>query len=258
MGVISVNKEASNYTEPSPVKLRRSLRLQEKCVTGLSSSSLCGLSSDANVQHVPFSYSVPCPALDLPVEGGQTRRNLMTSKRWQSCTEVTPERIPLTGQIHWSPCSIFSGQVLQEGLLPSELSHLSVPPSSSVAFRRPRHDKDVGKIRSVCSRPLVPSAPGLMSPPLPLPGPVSLPPLPPLSPDQTGSGRPLDGRVFPYHTVLDPVGFQGFRTPSSRYYYTTGTFPGVDTHPAGRPLKCQPSRPSHTMLAPPMEQCPGA
>ena len=164
-------------------------------------------------------------------------------------------KIPLTNRIQGSPCSTFSGQVLRQELPPSELSHLSVPPSFSAAFGRPRQDEDVWKIRSVCSRPL---APQLMSAPSPLPGPVSQLLLPPLLPDQAGSGRPLDGRVFPHHTVLDPVGFQGSRIPSSRHYYTTGTFPGVDTRPAGRPSKCEPSRLLHTTQALPMEPCPGS
>ena len=140
---------------------------------------------------MPFSYSVPCPALDLPAEGRQTRRSLRSSEKWQNCTETIQAKTPLISQIPGSPCSTFSGQALPGELPPSELLHLSAAPSSFVACGRPRQDVNVGRIRSPYSRPLVPLVPRLMNPPPPLPplpGPVSLPPLPPPSPDHTGSG----------------------------------------------------------------------
>ena len=243
-GVISVDKETSSHTEPSSANLRRSSRLREKCVAGSSSSLVCGLSSDTRVQHMPFSYSVPCPALGLPAEERQIRRNLRNSERWLNCTETTPMRTQSTNQIPEYPCSTFNGQVSQA-------------PSSSVVSGRPRQDEDAGKIRSVCSKPLVQLAPQLMSPHPLLQGPVSLPLLPPLSPGQTGSGSPPDGRVFPHHTLLDPVEFRGFRTPNSRHYYTTGISTDVATLHVARSSRWEPSRPSHVTPARPMAPCPG-
>ena len=110
VGVISVDKETSNSTDLPSVTLRRSSRLQEKCVAGSSSSSACGLSSGTNVLHTPFSYSVPCPALVAPAEAKPTRRSLKNSEKWQSYTETTPMRTPSINQTPGSPCSIFSGQ----------------------------------------------------------------------------------------------------------------------------------------------------
>ena len=80
VGVVSFDKETSNSIVPTSETLRRSSRIKERC-TGSSSSLVCGLSSGTNVQHTPFSYSVPCPALDLPAEGRQTRRSLRNSER---------------------------------------------------------------------------------------------------------------------------------------------------------------------------------
>ena len=262
VGVASVESETSSVTELSPntsiQQLRRSSRLQGKCVPGSLSSSVCGLSSDTNVQHVPFSYSVPCPALDLPAEGGRIRRNSMNSRKWQSCTQSTQMKIPSTSQTLASPCSISSGQVSCPEPRPLELLHSFAAQSSSAAFGRPRQAGDGGKTKTVCSRPLAPLAPQLMTPLPALPDPMFGLQPPPRLPAQTGLGPPLAGRVFPHHTVMDPVEFQSSRIPSSRHYYTTGILPDVDIRHADRPSKCGLSQPSHTTQECPTELCPGS
>ena len=258
VGVVSFDKETSNTALPTSDTLRRSSRLKEKCI-GSSSSLVCGLSSDINVQHFPFSYLVPCPPLGLPVEGRSTKRNFRSSERWQNYTETTPRKTQLTNQIPVSPWLTSSGQVLPAGHQPLESSPLSAVPSSSAVFGRPGQGEEDVKIRSAFSRPLVPLACQLMSPPLPprLPGPVCPQPFPPPSPCLTGSGLPPDGPVFPHHTLLDPVGFQGFRSPNSLHCYTTGISTDVATLHSIRPSRCEPSRQSHTTLALPTVPCPG-
>ena len=65
--------------------------------------------------------------------------------------------------------------------------------------------------------------------------------LPPL-PDQTGSQLPPGGLAYPHNTLLDPVGFQGSRFPSSLHLFTTGTSPIMVSEPAEeRSLRCAPS-----------------
>ena len=248
VGVISVNKDSSSFADCSIPTLRRSDRIQERCATGSLSSSVCGLSSGTGVQHTPFSYSVPCPALVVPAEARPTRKNSKNSERWQSCTGTIPKKIPSTSQIPGYPCSISSGQASPAERQPWELLQSSAAPLSSVAYGRQRQEEGDAKIRSAYSRQSTQLAPQLMTSPPPLPrGPVSLPQLPPPLPDQTGSGRPLDGRVFPHHTLMDPLGFQGSRSPNSRHYYTTGISTGVDTLLAAKPLKCGPFQPSHPL-----------
>ena len=177
VGVIPVKSETSDVTElshdTSIQQSRRSSRLQGKCLPGSLSSSACGLSSGTDVQYVPFSYKVPCPALDLPAEGGRIKRNSMNLRKWQSCTWTTQMKTPLTSLTPTYTCSISSGQVCRPEPRPWESSHLYAAQSSSAAFGRPRQAGDGGETKTVYSRPLAPSAPQLMIPPPVLPDPMS-------------------------------------------------------------------------------------
>ena len=82
MVVSPVESETSSNTELSPdtsaPPLRRSTRILERCKPSSSSASACGLSSGTDVRQVPFSYSVPCPALVLHAEEKPIKRNSMS------------------------------------------------------------------------------------------------------------------------------------------------------------------------------------
>ena len=140
-------------TVNSAPPLRRSSRLLEKCVPSSSSASACGLSSGVGTQHVPFSYSLPCPAL-VPDAGERLRkRSSINLGRWPNSTGITHMRTPLTSPTLASRCSTFNGPVLLPELQPWELSRSSVLPSSSAAFGRPRMEGDDAKTWNVCLRP---------------------------------------------------------------------------------------------------------
>ena len=239
--------------------LRRSVRLKEKekCIGSLSSSA-CGLSSDTNMQHLPWSYSVPCPPLVQPAEEKLIKKNWKSSGKWPNFIETIPRRTQLISQTQASPSLISSGPVLPEGHLPLESSPLLSGPSLSAVSGRPRQGGDDERIRNGSSRQLAQSAPQQLSQPPPLPGPLQMwqQPFQLPSPVLTGLERPPVGPAYPHHTLLDPVGFQGFRSPNSRLCSMTGISTGADTLHAVKPLKCEPSRQSLTTREPPMAPCP--
>ena len=226
VGVSSLGPETLNSELESAPTLRRSSRLFKKCVPSLSSASSCGLSSDVASQHVPFSYSLPCPVMVPDVRERQRRKSLKSSEKWPNSTETTLVKTPLTSPTLASPYSTFNGPVLPPGPLPWELSRSSAAPSSSAACGRLRLDEGDVKIRSACLRQSAPSVPQPMSPPQsqPPPGLMFLPP--PRLPlqAQIGSGHQQDGPVFPHYTMQDRVVFEVSRTPSSRHCYMTGNF----------------------------------
>ena len=264
-GVFPVGSDTSDNSDlqstvNSAPPLRRSSRLLEKCVPSSSSVSACGLSSGVGAQHVPFSYSLPCPALVPDAEEKLRKRNSMNLGKWPSSTGITHMRTSLTGPTLASRCSTFNGPVLLPEFQPCKLSRSSVLPLSSAAFGRPRLEGDDAKTRNICLRPSAPSVPQPMSLPrhqLP-PGPMFRPPPLLLSQAQIGSGLRQDGPVFPHHIMQDRVVFQGSRTPSYRHCYTTGPFRDVDIPPVDRQLKCGPFQPLPTMLEPRMEPCLGS
>ena len=243
---VGVSVRLDSSQAPLQPSLRRSQCLKEQCSSLPSSSCLLlsGSCPDTGPQHVPYSYSFPCPVLVNPAAVSPTRTNSMNGEDLQRSTGRTQKRTPLINLTPGSHCSIFNGQALPWEPLPSELSLLSADQSSYVASGRPKLGEEGARIRSVCLQPLAPSAPPQAVHHLPV-GPQCLPPTQPLSLEPTGSKPCQDGLLFPHHTLLDPVAFGGSRFPSSCHFYTTGTSPDAVTPPAGERLsKCGPSQPS--------------
>ena len=228
--------------------LRRSQRLaaKEQCKSLSSSfcSSLSGSCPDTGPPHVPYSYSVPCPALAIPVAANPTKTNLTSGEDWPKSTGRIHRKIPLTSPIPVYPCSTSSGRVLPLGPLPSESLRSYVDQSSYVVNGKPKLVEDGARIRSVCLPPSAPSVhPQVVH--LPPAGPQCLQRSQPPSLDQIGSAPRPDEPQFPHHTLSDPVGFRGSRFPSSRHFYMTGTSQDVDIPSAGERLsRCDPSQPS--------------
>ena len=213
VGVSPLGSETSDSDSAlnSASTLRQSSRLLERCAPSLSSASSCGLSSDIASQHVPFSYSLPCPVLVPDAKERLRKKNLKNFKKWPSSTGITHMRTPLTSPTLASHCSTFNGPVSPPQLQPWELSRSSAAPLSSAAFDRPRLEGGDVRTRSACLRQSAPSVPQPMSllqsqPPL---GPTFRPP--PRLPlqAQIGSGLLQDGPVFPHHIMQDRVVFQG-------------------------------------------------
>ena len=115
VGVSPLGSETSDSTVNSASTLRRSTRLLDKCAPSLSSVSACGLSSGVGDQHVPFSYSLPYPALVPGAEEKLRKRSSINSERRPSSKGITHMRTPLTSPTLASHGSTFNGPVLPPG-----------------------------------------------------------------------------------------------------------------------------------------------
>ena len=109
-GGVSVCPDSSQASlQPT---LRRSQRLasKESCksLPFSSCSSLSGSCPDTGPQHVPYSYSVPCPALAIPAAVNPTRTSLTNGDDWPKSTGRTQRRTLLTSPIPGYPCSTSS------------------------------------------------------------------------------------------------------------------------------------------------------
>ena len=103
-------------SSPAPLQptLRRSqhLAFKELCksLPSLYCSSLSGSCQDTGPQHVPYSYSVSCQALAIPVAVNPTRTSSTSEEDWPKSTGRIRRKIPSTSPIPGYPFFFYFGQ----------------------------------------------------------------------------------------------------------------------------------------------------
>ena len=143
VGVSVDNSSAAVQVQPS---LRCSQPIAEKCKSSSLSSCSC---PDTGWQHVPYSYSIPCPALESRAGGRLTWRNWMNGSNSQKFTEITLRKTSSTSPTLECPYSTSSGPVLPPAPLPLESLLSYVDQSLSAACGKPKLVEGDAKIRKI-------------------------------------------------------------------------------------------------------------